>query len=170
MCPFLARAFLCPELGFKSPSSKRVESISGPSPFQTSLIKTSMSLDDLKNTTNVPASGSQSPSPRKRSFSWLLPVGLVLGFLLIFGLLFGNRLIPATEVKTAPVITIRSGETDQLPLEKKDKSLENQTTGKGQLPPAPREAAGSKRRSRGGACPDRAGPRLSPARRSPERR
>lgn len=92
-----------------------------------------MSLDDLKNTTNVPASGSQSPSPRKRSFSWLLPVGLVLGFLLIFGLLFGNRLIPATEVKTAPVITIRSGETDQLPLEKKDKSLENQTTGKGQL-------------------------------------
>lgn len=92
-----------------------------------------MSLDDLKNTTNVPASGSQSPSPRKRSFSWLLPVGLVLGFLLIFGLLFGNRLIPATEVKTAPIITIRSGETDQQPSEPKEASPEKHVTGKGQL-------------------------------------
>lgn len=91
-----------------------------------------MSLDELKNTT-VPASGSQQPSPRKRSLSWLLPVSLILGFLLIFGLLFGNRLIPAIEVKTAPVITIRSGETDQQPSEPKEEIPKNQIKGKGQL-------------------------------------
>ncbi|YCM44652.1 efflux RND transporter periplasmic adaptor subunit [Verrucomicrobiaceae bacterium 227] len=70
-----------------------------------------MSLDDL---TQHPSPDQPSPgrsTKRKRSLAWLLPVGLLLGFILILTLLFGERLIPALEVKTAPVITIRAGES-----------------------------------------------------------
>ena len=72
-----------------------------------------MSLDDLRTS----SSESSPPSSKKQSLSWLLPTGLISGFLLIFGLLFGPRLIPALAVETAPVITIRSGESD-APTEK----------------------------------------------------
>ena len=72
-----------------------------------------MSLDDLKTT----SPNSSLPSRKKRSLSWLLPAGLVLGFFLIFGLLFGQRLLPALSVETAQVITIRSGESDSTSLE-----------------------------------------------------
>lgn len=92
-----------------------------------------MSLDDLKTTPTAPARREHESSPRKRSFSWLLPLGLLFGFLLILGLLFGNRLIPATAVKTAPVITIRSGETSQPPDEPDQEIQSNQVIGKGQL-------------------------------------
>lgn len=66
-----------------------------------------MSLDDL--TTRRTTSPSQILK-RKKSYAWLLPVGLVLGFMVVLALLFGGRLLPATPVKTAPVITIRAGE------------------------------------------------------------
>ena len=65
-----------------------------------------MSLDDLTK----PSSPTRSQSGAKRSHAWLLPVGLLLGFLIILALLFGERLIPAREVQTAPVVTIRAGE------------------------------------------------------------
>ncbi|MDB4623861.1 efflux RND transporter periplasmic adaptor subunit [Akkermansiaceae bacterium] len=92
-----------------------------------------MSLDDLKNTSSAPGNGSPPASTRKRSLSWLLPVGLLCGFLLIFGLLFGDRLIPATEVQTAPVITIRSGETNLEPDEPEEEIQPEKVVGKGQL-------------------------------------
>lgn len=38
----------------------------------------------------------------------MLPVGLLVGFIAIFILLFGDRLIPAVNVKTLPVVTLRS--------------------------------------------------------------
>ncbi|WP_411844691.1 efflux RND transporter periplasmic adaptor subunit [Roseibacillus persicicus] len=38
---------------------------------------------------------------------WVLPAGLVLGFLIIFGLLFGERLLPKVEVRTSQVVTLR---------------------------------------------------------------
>ena len=64
-----------------------------------------MSLDLLTSSTSS-VSSANAP-PQRRSLTWLLPTGLVLGFLLIFALLFGQRLLPATEVNTAPVISLR---------------------------------------------------------------
>ncbi len=40
-----------------------------------------------------------SPSARKRMAVWILPIGLLLGFLLIFALLFRDRLVPAKDVE-----------------------------------------------------------------------
>jgi HlyD family secretion protein len=40
-----------------------------------------------------------SPSARKRMAVWILPLGLLLGFLLIFALLFRDRLVPAKSVE-----------------------------------------------------------------------
>lgn len=62
-----------------------------------------MSLDQLSKSTEPSATQPR----RSRSLAWLLPVLLVAGFLLVMALLFGKRLIPAVEVKTAPVITLR---------------------------------------------------------------
>ena len=68
-----------------------------------------MSLDDL--TSQNPSQGSPDFSKKPtRSLAWLLPVALIIGFLIVLALLFGKRLIPAVSVKTAPVITIRTGE------------------------------------------------------------
>lgn len=67
-----------------------------------------MSLDLLTSSKNHP-----SP-PTHRSFAWLLPVGLILGFLIILTLLFGQRLLPATEVRTAPIITIRQSADSEI--------------------------------------------------------
>ena len=66
-----------------------------------------MSLDDL-TTTRTPS--QYQTVKRKKSYAWLLPVGLVLGFIMVLALLFGKRLLPAIPVKTATVITIRAGE------------------------------------------------------------
>ena len=60
-----------------------------------------MSLNQLTQSKSTP---SERP---KRSLAWLLPAGLLVGFLIIMALLFGERLIPATQVNTAPVITLR---------------------------------------------------------------
>lgn len=87
-----------------------------------------MSLDDLTKKSSLP-SASASPK-RKRSWAWLLPVGLCLGFLIILGLLFGGRLLPATPVQAAPVITIRAGE---LVPEKKDPATKTDPDAKGPL-------------------------------------
>jgi len=57
-----------------------------------------MSLDSItKSDTNSPT----------RSRAWLLPFTLIIGFALVFLLLFGKKLLPATEVITTPVITLR---------------------------------------------------------------
>ncbi|WP_411827651.1 efflux RND transporter periplasmic adaptor subunit [Luteolibacter sp. AS25] len=70
-----------------------------------------MSLEDLTST-SPPAQikGTTTKKP-KRSLAWLLPVALLLGFVIIIATLFGERMLPATEVRTAPVITIRAGES-----------------------------------------------------------
>ncbi|MGB0774469.1 MAG: efflux RND transporter periplasmic adaptor subunit [Akkermansiaceae bacterium] len=70
-----------------------------------------MSLDQLTHDSHR----GQSQPRGKRSLAWLLPVGLLLGFLLIMALLFGKRLIPALEVNTAPVITLRQEVSAQGP-------------------------------------------------------
>ena len=47
-----------------------------------------------------------SHQPPKRKLVWLLPVGLLLGFLLIFLLLFRDRLIPARSFDVLPAVGI----------------------------------------------------------------
>ena len=68
-----------------------------------------MSLNQLTQSNTV------SEERSRLSLTWLLPVGLLVGFLLIMLLLFGKRLIPATKVSTAPVITIRQEADTNLP-------------------------------------------------------
>lgn len=92
-----------------------------------------MSLDDLtKKSSGAPSSGTPH-TKSKRSFAWLLPVGLLLGFLIILGLLFGKRLLPATTVKTASVITIRAGESILSEEDKSSPASINKPSGKGSL-------------------------------------
>ncbi len=69
-----------------------------------------MSIQELTDSSNLDPTTNQKSAtpPRHRSFAWLLPSCLVLGFILLFLLLFGERLLPATEVITAPVITVRN--------------------------------------------------------------
>ncbi|QQL45599.1 efflux RND transporter periplasmic adaptor subunit [Sulfuriroseicoccus oceanibius] len=69
-----------------------------------------MSLEKL--TQSADPGKSSAPPRRTRSWAWLLPGGLLLGFLSIIALLFGSRLLPATEVTTAPVVTVRLGQQD----------------------------------------------------------
>lgn len=59
-----------------------------------------MSLDTLKKNTGTNA-------PAKRSYTWLLPLFLVIGFLLVFALIFAKKFLPAVEVNTAPVVTLQ---------------------------------------------------------------
>lgn len=47
-----------------------------------------------------------SPSARKRMAVWILPLGLLLGFLLIFALLFRDRLVPAKEAEIFSAVGI----------------------------------------------------------------
>lgn len=47
-----------------------------------------------------------SPSTRRRLAVWILPLGLLLGFLLIFALLFRDRLVPAKEVEVFSAVGI----------------------------------------------------------------
>ena len=67
-----------------------------------------MSLDKITSTST---STTATPMPkRQRSLAWLLPIGLLLGFIVIMLSLFGDRLLPAVEVKTARVVTLRKAE------------------------------------------------------------
>lgn len=52
-----------------------------------------------------------SAPPPRRSRAWLLPLGILLGFALLFLTLFRDRLLPATPAEIAPVIAI-PGETE----------------------------------------------------------
>ncbi|NNM28796.1 MAG: HlyD family efflux transporter periplasmic adaptor subunit, partial [Akkermansiaceae bacterium] len=67
-----------------------------------------MSLDQLKNTD----SDAPGAPRRRRGRSWLLPGALLVGFVIVFALLFGKRLLPAVPVSVAPVITLRSSASD----------------------------------------------------------
>lgn len=90
-----------------------------------------MSLEDLKKTSGTDITGASQK--RKRSHTWLLPTGLLIGFLLIFALLFGGRLIPALPVETASVITIRSGDATPRTQEAEPDTATTISSGKGQL-------------------------------------
>ena len=51
----------------------------------------------------------QEPTTGRRGLPpALLPVGLLVAFVLVFGLMFGSRLLPAQDVTTAPVVTVRA--------------------------------------------------------------
>ncbi|MDP0492477.1 MAG: efflux RND transporter periplasmic adaptor subunit [Verrucomicrobiota bacterium JB023] len=66
-----------------------------------------MSLNQLVGETADP-----SNTPTRRGLpSWLLPVGLLIGFLFLFAILFGQKLLPAQSVRTAPVVTLRLGDS-----------------------------------------------------------
>lgn len=64
-----------------------------------------MTLEKLTSLQNHPSESTSSG--RKPLPALLLPIGLLLAFLVIFGLMFGSRLLPATEVTTGPVIALR---------------------------------------------------------------
>lgn len=95
-----------------------------------------MSLDQLTSTaTHLSESNTTLPAPRQtRSWAWLLPVGLILGFLLIFALLFGSRLLPATKVTTSPVLTLRVSADSDAEANQKPSAPESSTKmSKGQM-------------------------------------
>ncbi len=50
---------------------------------------------------------TDTPHPTKKRFAvWLLPLAILLGFALLFGLLFRDRLLPAKSVEVVPAIGI----------------------------------------------------------------
>ena len=59
-------------------------------------------ITSLKGSIQNPNSSERRPLP-----AVLLPVSLLIAFIVIFGLMFGSRLLPATEVTTASVIALR---------------------------------------------------------------
>ncbi|MCP5536175.1 MAG: biotin/lipoyl-binding protein [Akkermansiaceae bacterium] len=73
-----------------------------------------MSLAQLTNSNNnkhtSPGQSAGRSGQSRRSYAWLLPVALVLGFIIVIASLFGKRLLPAVVVETAPVITLRLSE------------------------------------------------------------
>lgn len=77
-----------------------------------------MSLDKL--TTSSPQTVDTSA---KRSLAWLLPLALILGFIIIIGLLFGERLVPRLEVNTAPAVTLKLGDKTTIPVPYEQKPL-----------------------------------------------
>ena len=52
-------------------------------------------------------------SHKRKSRAWLLPTGILLGFALLFAVLFRDRLLPATPVETARAVAI-PGETETV--------------------------------------------------------
>ncbi len=60
------------------------------------------SLKSLSKTDNTPT------TKPKRLPSWLIPAGIALGFALLFLLLFRDRILPATDVKVAVVLSTRA--------------------------------------------------------------
>jgi HlyD family secretion protein len=66
-----------------------------------------MSLEKLESLRGSGPSSPKAGGPRRLPAA-LLPIGLVFAFLAVFGLMFGSRLLPAQEVKTAPVIILRT--------------------------------------------------------------
>lgn len=62
--------------------------------------------DSLKSLSR--SDDSASPQKRRRLPSWVIPLGIMLGFGLLFLLLFRDRLLPAADVKVAIVLSTRS--------------------------------------------------------------
>lgn len=56
-----------------------------------------------------------SPSARRRMAVWILPLGVLVGFLLIFALLFRDRLIPARQVEAYSAIGIEEAMRSPTP-------------------------------------------------------
>lgn len=68
-----------------------------------------MSLSTLTNST------VKSTASRSRGLpSWLLPFTLLLGFLAVFALLFGERLLPKVQVSIAQVVTVRGTSSSSI--------------------------------------------------------
>jgi multidrug efflux pump subunit AcrA (membrane-fusion protein) len=67
------------------------------------------------NVGQIFSSQNLSPSARKRMAVWILPLGLLLGFLLIFALLFRDRLIPAKEVDVFSAVGIEESIKNPTP-------------------------------------------------------
>lgn len=57
------------------------------------------------------SSGRSSGGPATRRLTFLLPIGLLLGFALLFLLLFRDRLLPATDVRVTPAMAIEEKST-----------------------------------------------------------
>lgn len=88
-----------------------------------------MSLADLTSSSQ----NSSPASPNRRSLAWLLPVGLLIGFLLVLALLFGARLLPAVPVEVGPVLTVRAAAAAASDTEADNASIEAAAAAKGEL-------------------------------------
>ena len=75
-------------------------------------MSTSSSIDSLSR-------HRDSAPPPRRSHAWLLPIGILLGFALLFLILFRDRLLPATQVESAQVIAIPSDQETTTPAPKR---------------------------------------------------
>jgi HlyD family secretion protein len=74
----------------------------------------SMSLDILTQSGGNDSKTTAMVPQKRISMTWLLPLGLLLGFILVLAFLFGSRIMPATLVKTAQVVTVRASEGEQI--------------------------------------------------------
>lgn len=73
-----------------------------------------MSLSDLTTLSDTKTTTINSSHARRRGLpAWVLPAALLIGFSIVFLLLFGKRLLPAHPVRVAPVITVRLQAEDQ---------------------------------------------------------
>ena len=82
-----------------------------------------MSLSTLTNST------APTSAPTRRGLpGWVLPVVLFLGFLAVFALLFGERLLPKVAVRTAQVVTMR-GISSADPSDSQSRDLLFQASG-----------------------------------------
>jgi multidrug efflux pump subunit AcrA (membrane-fusion protein) len=61
------------------------------------------------------SSQNLSPSARRRMAVWILPFGLLLGFLLVFALLFRDRLVPAKSVEVFSAVGIEENIKNPTP-------------------------------------------------------
>ena len=73
----------------------------------------STSTPDLAMLSRRPPPDAGKSSPGRRRWHGLLPAAIVAGFVLVFLLLFGDRLWPASEVSVIPVLAVEQagGET-----------------------------------------------------------
>jgi RND family efflux transporter MFP subunit len=65
-------------------------------------------MSDFRPELTALVSHPAAPQTTKRRATWLLPVGVLLGFSLVFLLLFRDRLIPARGVVVSPAVAIES--------------------------------------------------------------
>lgn len=75
-------------------------------------------MSDLHSqlSTLSPSAGTdRRTAPPQRRFTFLLPLALLLGFALLFLLLFRDRLLPATTVTVAPALAIEETSTSSTP-------------------------------------------------------